>query len=821
MRKLYEEFLKLIDGESLHRRTLELAAIEKGQTTPCHLRAAEFVAEEMRKAGIPNVEKIDIVADGVTTYQDKTMPLAWDATVGRITLMSKIGPGYVPVSQRGQQKEQDDVLADFGRHPFHLVKGSTATPPGGVVTRIITAAQLLAGEDPRGALVMLDVNSGVREPLRAILDQGGLGFISDNVRGRFDTPDALPWLNAATDGNNWHVTAEDRPFIGFTVTPRTGDLIRQHAGSGTLKVRVECDGRRYVGVEPMVTALIPGESPKEVWLFAHLYEPLLNDDSGGVSTGIEIAKALLKMKKLRYSVRLVFAMEMYGYAAYTALRGENLKNEVIGGCNIDSICAVKGESMVLYPTGGAKPFIGNEILKTVYETFKDDLNLEYGSPTYMDDLFIGDPTVGVPSVWFLGRGRGLWHNSEQCDPDFIDRDTMVRSAALAATLIHEVADSTATPAPRPTVTEWKHTPWRDYAAKMVFARKEQGFPYSLAKVPPEERIGIPESVMYGPFASVMCALDGRKNVAQAIAEAEAEMGVEKSEAEVKKYLDTLNFLADYGYLEAVSRPEIAYEEIVAALRELGVTEKDLLLVHSAVSKCGYIKGGPDTVVRAVRDAAETVLFPTFSRPYYYLGGVNRGWRSRPFVPGDASVMWTGGVCKAVLRRFPEAVRGRHITHPWSGFGPRAQACVGAQEPFDPPAGENSALAKALEFGGKILYFGVGLEATTFIHFMEDQARLPFLSTVVCRYKTPDGGVDIAAIRRHLPGDREFYHDAENSKFFRRAFERGLEVRKLKFGMGQLMLLDIRQLYEIGRQLIAEDPRVLLCDDPDCLFCRKY
>ena len=43
MKQAYERFLKLIDGETLYRRTVELAAIEQGLTTPCHIRAAKYV----------------------------------------------------------------------------------------------------------------------------------------------------------------------------------------------------------------------------------------------------------------------------------------------------------------------------------------------------------------------------------------------------------------------------------------------------------------------------------------------------------------------------------------------------------------------------------------------------------------------------------------------------------------------------------------------------------------------------------------------------------------------------------------------------------
>ena len=818
MKRLYENFLKQVDGDKLYRRTLELAEIEMGQTTPCHIRAAEYVRQQLVEAGIPGVERIDIPADGVTAYQDKVMPLAWDASVGRLEFVDKLDGGWAPVNKRGLAAADESVPADFRRHPFHLVKGSTTTPPEGIVSRIVTEAQLLAGADPRGAMVMLEpltrANGGV---IRPMLDLGALGFVTDFVVGRYESPDTLQWANAAAESGNWHVTKEDRPFIGFTVTPRTGDLIRKNAGE---RVRVKCDGRRYVGVEPMVTALVPGKSEKEVWLFAHLYEPLLNDDSAGVSTAIEVAKMLLAGPKLRYSVRLVFAMELYGYAAYAAMRGPNLKNEVVGGCNIDSICAVEGEPMTLYPTGNAKPFAGNALLKQAYEEFKDTLRLELGDAAYMDDLFLGDPTVGVPSVWLLGRGRGFWHNSAQCDPAFIDRETMCRSAAFAAAFVSKLAD-TEPPAKSEIKVEAKHTPWRDYAARMVLARKETGFPYSQAKVPPYARIALPDGMLYGAFANTMCALDGKKSLAQAIAEAERETGCEKRESEVKKYIDAMNHLADYGYLEAVARPELTAEDITSAMRELGLTEDDLVLVHASVSKCGYIRGGAETLIESVARNVDTALFTTFTRPYLYLGGPNRGWRYRPFDPADADAVWTGTVGKTVLRKFPDAVRSRHITHSWAGFGSRAKACLDAHGPCDPPAGETSPLAKALEFGGKILYFGAGLESTTFIHYLEDAARMPFLSTAFCCVKTPDGDLEKVAVPRHLPGCREFYENAMECKFFKRAFARGLELRRAKLGMGELMLLDIRQLYEIGMAVIKDDPKVLLCDDPDCLFCRRY
>ena len=132
------------------------------------------------------------------------------------------------------------------------------------------------------------------------------------------------------------------------------------------------------------------------------------------------------------------------------------------------------------------------------------------------------------------------------------------------------------------------------------------------------------------------------------------------------------------------------------------------------------------------------------------------------------------------------------------------------------------MGKALDMNGKILYFGTAMPPTTFLHYLEDICNVPYLDAAVCRIKNPDSSLKTVLIEKHLPGHRDFYRkDAENCKFFRRAIADGLEIRTVHLGMGKLQLVNIRQLYEIGTQLLGEDPRILLCDDPNCLFCRKY
>ena len=43
-------------------------------------------------------------------------------------------------------------------------------------------------------------------------------------------------------------------------------------------------------------------------------------------------------------------------------------------------------------------------------------------------------------------------------------------------------------------------------------------------------------------------------------------------------------------------------ELIAGIRELGVREGSLVLVHASLSSLGWVVGGPETVVRALLEA---------------------------------------------------------------------------------------------------------------------------------------------------------------------------------------------------------------------------
>jgi aminoglycoside 3-N-acetyltransferase len=880
--KKYEHFLRGIDGDSLIKNIEELSAIEFQQTFPAYKKAAHYVHDAIVRAGIPNAEMIMFPADGKTVYQDKRMPIAWDASVGKLTLLTP----------------EKEIVADFQKHPFHLIKGSVLTPPGGKIVRIITESQFLAGEDPCNTLVMLNQFTRPRATvLKPLLDQGVIGVVADCLEGeeRYKTPDSLYWNNASTESGAWYVQSTDRPFIGFAVSPRAGDRIRSLASSGILMAHAESDGKRYEDELPLVTAMVPGEKKEEFWVIAHMYEPLLDDDSNGVMAAIEIAKQIMKQGTPEFSMRIIFALEFYGFAAYAASRGNCLSKEVIGGCNVDALRSLKGQGYRCVPAGSSVPFYGNHIMeilagKMLSASLVDKIEIQ--KPAYFDDMFMGEPTVGIPTLW-VTKTKGFHHNSIQAKKGWLDKNTLTESIALCATLTdailnpkEEYVDESAHLAithlaaivesikKDPIGSQAEHfrhamdiesahiasyrrcirkekvekaldavkkkydtlsaslthkipeSKWRNYAEKIVADRLETGFPYDLTKFAADEKPRLPDGMLYGAFSNIISNMDGHKDLARLIREAEYETLSVKSEKDIKKYVDAVNSLSDHGYLKTIKRPEIKQKEIEEKLRSLGVEDGSILLVHSSVSNCGYIRGGASTVIDAIMETvgnSGTALFPTFTRPFIYIGSnLNKSYAYRPYDSSDANLISTGNVPKTLLKNYPQAVRSRHVTHSWAGLGKLAKQCTAGHEPDASPAGIESPMGKALEHGGKILFLGTGLAPTTFLHFIENYCDVPFLAPAVCRLKEPSGKLSTVLIQRHLPGHRDFYgNDAIHCKFYVKAVESGLEIKSVSLGVGELNLIDIKQLFKIGVKLVRENPRILLCDEPTCPFCTKY
>ena len=881
MRELYKHLRSRLDADRLYGNMAALYQLEHGQTFSCYRAAAKKAMEILKENGIPNAEIIEYPADGKTAYQDKIMPLGWESTTGKLTILS--GPGLKPGL----------VAADFQEHPFHLIKGSVGTAPGGEIVRILTYKQALAQADASDALVMIPpgMGPGFRQALVTMLGLGARGLISDFAVNAADEPDGIQWCNAFTELHNWHATADDRPFIAFSITPNMGVRLRKTLELGGVTAKIESDARRFETTVDLVTALVPGRRKEEFWILAHLYEPLSNDNSAGVAAAIETARLLMAEGQPEFSLRLIFGLEYYGFASYAARRGTFLGNEVIGGIDYDAMYMRKEWEILFHTSGPASPFYGN-ILGDIFST---DLNKMGECPRiefqnsfacmYDDDSFLSDSTTGIPTVWPIRTGKKkLWHNSKQV-LSYVEKEAFACGTALNTAFVSSVIqpreellgrvqasvlkqlaaemefltgsqkehltrryeilkqdlDNFKRCFPAEKIApiqsalkaeydllvsgltdEIPQSPWRSLAQRIVPSRTKCGLPHDQADVPRDKRVVLPGSVLYSPLAALLADMDGKRDLAQIIRMVEHEIRRIIPEKELKVLIRAIFHLSHYGYVSLGGFEPIGKAEIVKALRAAGIVEGDCLLVHSALSVFGEIEA--KTVIEAFREAVGktgTFFLPAFNSPFVYIGAPNAWEVLRPYDASNLKSIWTGTLPRTLIAEYPDAVRSAHYSHSWVGLGPLAKDACYAQTADEPPMSVNSVPEFVLRHNGKVVHFGSSIGSTTFLHLLEDRLDLPGLETALCKVKQPDGSLTTAAIPRNLPYDRDFYHGTQETiRFFKAATAKGLQIHEAKLGLGTILMMELPELYKIGSELLSADPNLLLSDDPENLSCRR-
>ncbi len=421
-------FLSAVDTEFLRKHTRTLMKLELPQTFPAMEKASNYAFNLLQEEGF-DAELIAFPGDGKTSYQDKIMPMAWDASYGRLSVVT--------------DWEGEPVIADYEKEPFSLIRYSVSTPENGLTTQLIPWERMRQGEDVSGAMILLPQGLfPTDEALVPILNAGAIGLVNGTCRGAALAPDCTHWANNCTETNSWYVNADERPFIGFCVTPRIRDALETACSQGEVLVKAETDAHRYEGTIWGVTALLKGETNQELWLTAHLTEPLEDDNSAGVVCGIEILRMLRRaikdgrLSRLKYGVRVLFAPELYGFAALAEHFGGVLKDRCIGGLNMDGMPLAKIHPVMrLVFAAPAVPFYGNAVMEAVGHVWNERIcqtpYVAGWDDHYDDDCFLSDGSVGCPMLMPMHPNGIFWHNSRQRD-EYVDYEQFARVAAMYA-----------------------------------------------------------------------------------------------------------------------------------------------------------------------------------------------------------------------------------------------------------------------------------------------------------------------------------------------------------------------------------------------------
>lgn len=250
---------------------------------------------------------------------------------------------------------------------------------------------------------------------------------------------------------------------------------------------------------------------------------------------------------------------------------------------------------------------------------------------------------------------------------------------------------------------------------------------------------------------------------------------------------------------------VTQPEIVAGLREVGLSEGDVVLMHSSLSAFGYVEGGADAVIDALLEVvgqSGTVVVPTFTwGPFHAETGVTLDLQ-------ETSCKDEVGIIPETFRLREEARRSTHICHSIAAIGPRTRELMGhGVSSF----GAGSTFHALYEHNAWCLLLGVEFTSCTELHAVEEYMRVPYRrhrdfadSTVIL-----EDGTEVRSRSIEYLRDEGFRNDFGK---MRGVFEEHDVLRITEIGEARVTNVRIRDIFDITREYMDEDIGFLLDEE---------
>jgi aminoglycoside 3-N-acetyltransferase len=196
-------------------------------------------------------------------------------------------------------------------------------------------------------------------------------------------------------------------------------------------------------------------------------------------------------------------------------------------------------------------------------------------------------------------------------------------------------------------------------------------------------------------------------------------------------------------------------DLLSALRELGISDGDVVLVHSSFAEFLGFRGKAPDVIRVLKQAVGphgTLMMPTLS-----FSGSAAAYAREAKIFDLARSPSKVGLLTELFRRSEGVVRSLHPTHSVAVWGPDASYFVQDHYLAATPCGRGTPYFRLLEKRGKILLLGVGISPLTFFHCVEELIEdempfSPFTSEVFTMRCRVDGNmVETSPMRLYDPG----------------------------------------------------------------------
>lgn len=246
---------------------------------------------------------------------------------------------------------------------------------------------------------------------------------------------------------------------------------------------------------------------------------------------------------------------------------------------------------------------------------------------------------------------------------------------------------------------------------------------------------------------------------------------------------------------------VTKQEMKISLELMGVERGDIVLVHSSLTSIGYVEGGAGAVMDALLETVGdegTIVMSTLT-----------GW-AEPF--DAAKTPSAVGKISETFRLRSDAHRSLHPVHSVAAVGRHAEYITSGHDLCETGCGPGSPYYKIKDLGGKVMLLGVDMDRNTIMHSLEEEIDARYLHTLDIPAPTymPEGTATFT-LKKFPPGHRDFLR---LTPFLRKrdALTEG------KMGNAVVKVMDVRQVFEIGLELLRDDPLFFICHNEACHSC---
>lgn len=264
--------------------------------------------------------------------------------------------------------------------------------------------------------------------------------------------------------------------------------------------------------------------------------------------------------------------------------------------------------------------------------------------------------------------------------------------------------------------------------------------------------------------------------------------------------------------ETMERKIVLKQDMIEALRKVGVQAGQTIMVHTSLKSLGFVCGGAQTVIEALFDCVGkdgTIMMPTQSwknldpetgvhweEPQEWWQLIRDNW---PAYDKDITPTNTMGAVAEMFRRWPGTVRSDHPARSVAAWGKHAEFLTGEHD-LSNIFGEGSPIGKLYQLDGYVLLIGVGYDKNTSLHLADVRAEYPG------KHMVKESSAILQDGRRVWKTYETLFVDGEDFSEIGKAFEQCGRVKKVCLGNGTLTFMRQRDVVDFAVEWIEKNRR---------------